>query len=456
MNKVRKRELFYIICSNFNNKGIQMDTLTKTGIASSIIKQLNLESDEIILELNNIIKNTNINNYESIKLLSKIIKEYLKNKNIIFQHSKILNILSKSLGYQNHHSLKHNLNNLSINKIEIDIDNDSILKKFFLIKKEFMNKFNIEQSYIGHFFNRGQVFDFIYHKRGMGLRSKEKIEINKYLKSYSLKPYKNTILLCKIKHKDIQTVAFNILQQYRNFFIPIWYENDSNYSGLVDIWPILSHSKIEHIHDLILVDSYSSDLHWNIILSFLDYIFNFGTIEDVEFFENCLKEKDYNKHKRITKTLVEIARIYKWKQEQFLSLLIKNKKDTITETLDNIQYQIIIQEYMRPYIKELESISNKEIKKIIIGYCDNFFNLNKNYNEEDIENKIYLDFYNKNKEKYIEYMEKIDDIEIYRIYQDRTNSIKFIASEISFFIKAYKDIEKNYNKYYSLFRSKGY
>ena len=69
-----------------------------------------------------------------------------------------MNIISKALGYQNHHSLKSNLINLidiqKDNNLRIDIENDSILKKIFLIKDEFINKFYIEQWHINHFIHK--------------------------------------------------------------------------------------------------------------------------------------------------------------------------------------------------------------------------------------------------------------------------------------------------------------
>ena len=96
-----------------------MSALNKDKIVYSIINQLNIENQVTISTLNNIVNSSNIVDYNSIKLLSNTIKKYLKNNNVEIQHSKVLNILSKALGYQNHHSLKANFINPKDNKVEI-------------------------------------------------------------------------------------------------------------------------------------------------------------------------------------------------------------------------------------------------------------------------------------------------------------------------------------------------
>ena len=140
--------------------------------------------------------------------------------------------------------------------------------------------------------------------------------------------------------------------------------------------------------DLLIVDSYSNDLPWHMIMNFLDYALNFGTIEDIDFFEKCLKQKNYSSHKRTTKTLAEIENIHNWEQEQVLKSMVKNKVDSIRHTLENIQIQINVQKYMSPYLEEIESKMNKSIKNIIIENCDYFLTLNKNYKKDNHSRKI--------------------------------------------------------------------
>ena len=265
------------------------------NIALSIVKQLNLTNEVTTTSLSNIIYDSSIDSYEDIKLLSLAIKDYLKTTNISIQHSKVLNIISKALGYQNHHSLKNNYSPpVTINTIEINKDDDSPLKKIFILKDDFIKKFGIEKLEISHYIDKGHEFNFIYYKRGLKIRGKEKQLINDYLRVYNIKVYKTLLPLCKIKYQDLYRVAFNIVQHYMSFFKAVWKENPTrtnSYTQLVDTWNTLSYSNIRHENDFLLVDSFSTDLPWNIILNFLDYLFKFGTIEDVNFFEACLKQK---------------------------------------------------------------------------------------------------------------------------------------------------------------------
>lgn len=350
-----------------------MAILQKDRIILSITKQLNLQDKEIISKINDIIKNSNISNYENIKLLSKQIKEYLHSKNILIKHTQVLNTLSKALGYQNHHSLKSNLENLhndNVSPVQIDMENDSNLKKLFAIKKDFINKFEIDQSCAGYFLNKSVEFHFRYNKYGVELRTKTQIEINKYLKSYGLKIHKDIIPISKIKYNNLQKIAFNILQHYQSFFNPIWYESGS-YSPLLQDCYMLSYSDIKYNKNYLIVDGYFSDTYWNVINNFLDYILNFGILEDIAFFENC----------------------------------------------------------------------------------DYFFNYKEKYTINDIKDKLSLDLLKQERNQYIDEMEEIDNIKLYKIYDSKYNSMVQIANKIAYLIEMFSKVNQNYEKYYKLFRS---
>lgn len=436
-----------------------MSTLNKGRISNSISNQLNLENQIIITAINSIVNSANLNGYENLKLLSKTIKDYLKSNSIEFKHSQVLNVISKSLGFQNHHSLKAYFDNPVEDNIEIDIHNDSALKKLFYFRKEFMEKFDIEESHFSHDINKGHEFKFIYDKRAMKLRSKEKQEINKYLREKGIKPYKSIILLCKIKYDDLRRIAFNILQHYQSFFKPIWFEQDDFLNNPIAVrndWWMSSYSNIEYKSEsYLLVDSFSTDLPWHIIINFLNYTFYHGTIEDIEFFEECLKQKTYTREKRTTKTLGEASRIYDWEKEQILSSIVKNKKNSVKDTLNDTSYRIDIQKYMLKHLKEFENKNNKSMKEIIIENCDYFYGQN-NYKDKNIKEKLFSDLLQVKRDNYIDKMEDIEDIEVYRTYHDKYNCIEMLSSKIQSFIKMYKDVEKNYTNYLVKFRKKGY
>ena len=87
--------------------------------------------------------------------MSLNIKKMLRENGIVCQHSKIINMIAKSLGFQNQHSLSKDMN-LSTNtnkekeniSYTIDLKNDSLLVKLFKAKKTLDKKYEIRIFYI--------------------------------------------------------------------------------------------------------------------------------------------------------------------------------------------------------------------------------------------------------------------------------------------------------------------
>lgn len=215
----------------------------KSRMTNSIINQLQIKDVVIKDKMFKIVNEAVLVNYDSLKLLAKNLKNILE-----IQHSKILNLIAKSLGYQNHHSMKASFDKLNSKNFKIQIsENDSVLKKLFLIKDEFIKKFGIEKTYILSEPSNKFEFNFVFNKKGLTLRSKEKIEINRYLNSYGIEVYKTYISISKIPKDNLIKIAFNILKKYNSFFEPIWYENDelNSYIHLTKNWSMLSYSDIK-------------------------------------------------------------------------------------------------------------------------------------------------------------------------------------------------------------------
>ncbi len=83
-----------------------MNTINKDSITLSIIKQLKVQDDILISKIKDIILSTNFDSYSLIKRTSTSLKNLLKGHGYDLNHSTILNLIAKSLGFQNHHSLK--------------------------------------------------------------------------------------------------------------------------------------------------------------------------------------------------------------------------------------------------------------------------------------------------------------------------------------------------------------
>ncbi|QKF78223.1 hypothetical protein [Arcobacter defluvii] len=415
-----------------------MDPQQKDRMINSIINQLQIKDVVIKDKMFKIVNEAILVNYDSLKLLAKSLKNILE-----IQHSKILNVIAKSLGYQNHHSMKASFDKLNSKDLKIQInENDSVLKKLFLIKDEFIKKFGIEKTYILSVPSNKFEFNFVFNKKGLTLRSKEKIEINRYLNSYGIEVYKTYITISKISKDSLIKIAFNILNKYKSFFEPIWYENNdklNNYIHLTKNWSMLSYIDIKIINNSLIVDSYSSDLADKVIINFLDYIFNFGTLKDIEFFENCLKQSTILISKKDINKLEDLARVYDWENQQILSSFIKSGTEDIGETLEDINYTISIMEYMRTPLKQIEITNNKTIKEIIIDNCVYFYNLGNKYNKNIIKEKLFIELLKKEKKDYFDMMEDIEDTDIYLTHHNICNSIEKITDEIFNFLNMYKN-----------------
>jgi predicted nucleic-acid-binding Zn-ribbon protein len=415
-----------------------MNPQQKDRMINSIINQLQIKDVVIKDKMFKIVNEAILVNYDSLKLLAKNLKNILE-----IQHSKILNVIAKSLGYQNHHSMKASFDKLNSKDLKIQInENDSVLKKLFLIKDEFIKKFGIERTYILSVPSNKFEFNFVFNKKGLTLRSKEKIEINRYLDSYGIEVYKTYITISKISKDSLIKIAFNILNKYKSFFEPIWYENDdklNNYIHLTKNWSMLSYTDIKIINNSLIVDGYSSDLADKVIINFLDYVFHFGTLKDIEFFENCLKQNTQSFSKNDINKLEDLARVYDWENQQILSSFIKSGTKDIGETLEDINYTISIMEYMRTPLKQIEITNNKTIKEIIIDNCVYFYNLGNKYNKNIIKEKLFIELLKKEKKDYFDIMEDIEDTDIYLTHHNICNSIEKITDEIFNLLNMYKD-----------------
>ena len=153
-----------------------MQTQERDRISNSIINQLQIKDTVICNAISDNVNKAVLVNYDSIKLLSKTLKDKLKLLGFDSQHSIILNVISKALGYQNHHSMKKNFekNPSVIEDIKTSMS-DSILKRFFSIKDEFVSKFGIEKLKISNYPDKEYIFDFMYPKQS-STKQKNKIK----------------------------------------------------------------------------------------------------------------------------------------------------------------------------------------------------------------------------------------------------------------------------------------
>lgn len=427
-----------------------MQTQERNRISDSIINQLQIKDSVMCNTIADNVNKAVLVNYDSIKILSKTLKDKLKVLGFETQHSVILNVIAKALGYQNHHSMKVNLEIDYSKDIPIVIsENDSVLKRFFSIKNEFITKFNFDKTIITDYPDKQYIFQFIYDKDS--LSTDEKAEIKRYLNSHGIKPYKNTIPLIKIPFSKILKIAFLVVKQYRNFFKPIWKENDNNlknYDLSINEWPFLSYTDIKIKDAFLMVDSYSSDMPQHTIVNYLNYIFTYGTLNDIEFFEECI----YNDNVSIKDDLLETqyaVRVHDWQKNNDLLTIVHNKKPKIKETLENIEVSISVMSYMQPLLNKIEIDNNRTMKDIIIDNCDYFYNNVGKYSKSQIIEKLYIDLLKKPKIDYVTEILNLDneDEEIFMNYDITSRCMEKLAHTIYQLMESYNTVDNNLGGY---------
>lgn len=407
------------------------------ALLASLCKQLSITDPLKISSIKTILHNSRLNNYEDIKLMSKSLKPYLTKDERPIKHSEVINVLSKALGYKNQHSLVKHFQNKTT--IKIDIEKDSVIKKMVLLKDDFINQFGIDSWNIGFFPHKHYEFNFIYQQYEREHPRKTKIEINNYLRAYGINPYKNCILICRIKYgNDIQRIAFNILKYYKAFFTPTWYEQNltmNNYRSVSTEWALLSYRDIKSVQGYLLVDNYSTDLFWNIVIDFFNYIFHSGDLEAIELLEKWSNGEDYQRETN-ARSYSELSRLYKYESYKIKQHLLKSRKQSISEALESMNYEIHIMPYMLQHFKEFEQNSKQTIKEILIANCDYF--VNRDYTDETIMNKLFLDLLKMSKNDYIRKLKQLDDKE-YDDNHQKLNCLIALSTEVATLTELWKE-----------------
>lgn len=264
-------------------------TINITSITQSLHKQLINFGQPI--ELNQLSKITLESftgfesNYDEIKAsnhkMHRQLSDFVKIKLTV-----LLDMTSRALGYENHHSLKHlSMRQQSKRPILTFMGSDHLLAKFLMARqqiKEYMANHGLVADGF-HLTGGKKEVSFMFHAPGKRYtRSTLQKETNIFLKSLGFSPYKNTIQFpIAYRTLDVQP-AVEIIKQYNILFKPVWIEDPSLPGGydVIDRGSILPIT-FEKIYDtgkgLLRVNDYTTDLVFNIVSDALDFAFEFGT-----------------------------------------------------------------------------------------------------------------------------------------------------------------------------------
>jgi hypothetical protein len=389
-------------------------------------------------KLHFLIGTSDIIDYAGIKLLAKNIKNYLVDESYAIKHGQVLNILAKSYGFSNHHSMT-----ASFKEQVRYYEGTTNLFKIFQAREELFELFD---SYhidfkVLYYINSGLEFilaysfgnipkepDSIYEKIEHRQKYKKykyqaKLKINKLAKEYELKPLKNTLPLMRLFHKKgIDAYKFReiIVKRYKDFFNPVWIEKGEVQSvRSLQQWFFLTYENISIRSDLLYVGSYSSDLQWHEIKNFLTFLIRYGEVDDFIFIESLLRQEEIlprvNRNS-LSKNLL----LRKYEKFKFIENFIEQYRHSSDSSLKSILESMT---FVVSLTKEDMQLLNQyaDDVKDVISYFDFMNNLStilircciENINEQDRYNKIektlYLDFLHYEEESKIIEVKKVDN-----------------------------------------------
>lgn len=209
-----------------------MQTQEKSRISNSIINQLQITDTVICDAISENVNKAVLVNYDSIKLLSKTLKDNLKLLGFEIQHSVVLNVIAKALGYQNHHSMKISLEKTpdiinkkshimeTIEKVDISMPVLPYMEHF--INKIDFNKYNslkdIILVYCDYFYNKKEKYSKqdIVEKLYIDLLNKQEIDFT--TKGISFENDYETYMINDTINKCIQVFAqtiYNLTYAYK-------------------------------------------------------------------------------------------------------------------------------------------------------------------------------------------------------------------------------------------------
>ena len=416
------------------------------NIASSLCSQLNLNPKFVAL-FEKPISITNIETYTNIKELNKSLFDLCKLNDIEIKRTVLLNHLSKAYGYKNHHSLKNAYEQrdkrdmLSLLK-SVDLNNDTILMKFFKLNRYISEKFSLDEQIFSTTPSANEIDFYWLHNSKLNdiINPEEKRQLNILLEEHGLTPYKNSLKLFSINHNELLQVSYRIIKHYRSFFYPKFFIKEADeLERVLDKFTMLSYNLIDkNIEDnLIIVDNYASDDYIQTIKNLLEFIFNYGNINDIEILEEILCTP-YANSSYETIDLFKRGSVLKYYNQKLHEEFESNFSIYIWEMIDSINdYSLNISYMQQGMIFDLEERSGKSMKQIILETCMHFNSFGVTYeSEEDIIKKVLDDYYGSSKILSIIYSQ-IQTKEQLHEYYDVYLPLREIANTVIRFLNLY-------------------
>lgn len=389
------------------------NTVKLDKIANLVYSQLKIDNTKVMQELKEVFAYNLIFDYSTFKSVSKKVKDIFSKYEIDLGLNKTMNLISKSLGYQNHHSLK-----VLIEKtIHIqDIENDfSKLKKLVILKDMLFKELGTSNYLVMDVPGQTHKFNILFTDKNFDSK-----KLSELLKPHGIETYKNTVPLYEVKNMHLQHCAFEVIKRYPEFFTPSFIENKDGSFELVHSsksWAFYDKYKIQKTKDFILVDNYSADLYWNPIISLLDYIIKYSDYEAIANIEKMNSGTNII-YETSARNFNELKDIYLFKKGD----LIRHFKShsSFSEGLTELIYSTEILGHHKKSLLRAQ-YNGRTLKDVIIQYAvlKEKSDLSYDYLLELMQQDLFSDL--ENEEEYL----------------DTKSAVNFLVEEIIYLAECY-------------------
>lgn len=200
----------------------------------------------------------------------------------------LLDMLARSLGFSNHHSLKHAYENrVALDEQVVFSGSEHPLSKFFLHKDEiklFLKNRGVTFGSFSYAGGKKEIRLFLETGTHSYVGSSLQKDVNSFVKAMGISTYKNFLVFPIAYPQEDPRVAIELIKKFEMFFFPNWRKTSS---GLEPIYPgeIVSTS-YENIRvsapDMFSIGDLACDMPWKTPIAALDTMLNIDGNKDFE------------------------------------------------------------------------------------------------------------------------------------------------------------------------------
>lgn len=364
-------------------------TLNISSISESLLNQLSKSGRSIDPEIINKIVAESFtgleSNYPEIKAANLKMHRSIS-AHIDIKLTVLLDMVSKALGYENHHALKHITERTCAKNPDIKFTgSDHPLAKFLMAREEIKNYMHSHGLSMGRFNLTPGKKEVVFMFQSPGqkyMRSALQRETNVFFKSLGFTPYKNTIQFpIAYRTLDVQP-AVDLIERYNILFKPLWIETPSAPGGFEDIdrgsiLPITFESIRDTGRGLLRVDDYTTDLVFNIVADALNFAFFDGTddicIDVAQILINVPKRQRYGCDTGAV-TLATLSATEEKYDRDIVQSIADTDPESVIRKHRGKTFLFRLQEYQIPFIIYIEKYTGAKIgtvmREMINGVVD--------------------------------------------------------------------------------------